>query len=195
MSVALTAAALGASVLIKRSEAFCLSQRWSDSVFGFPSDVFSVFKIAQVQYWTESPHSLYDVDPLVLISNLLAAPRRLTPGRVCKFPPAFLPGEECQRKSGAILNQFRNAWNVCSWTLTVVGIVAPGEVLFIYLFHLNHTCMREEAGVGCRSEEEGGGSVLLLVELPGKECAPMLIPYPNIASLTSLTSEILTWSC
>lgn len=47
--------------------------------------------------------------PPVLISNLLAAPRRLTPGRVCIFPPAFLPGEECQRKSGAILNQFRNA--------------------------------------------------------------------------------------
>lgn len=47
--------------------------------------------------------------PPVLISNLLTAPRRLTPGRVCIFPPAFLPGEECQRKSGAILNQFRNA--------------------------------------------------------------------------------------
>lgn len=152
MSVALTAAALRASLLIKRSEAFCQRcQRWSDSVFGFPSDVFSVFKIAQVQYWIESPHSLYNVDPLMLISNLLAAPRRLTPGRVCKFPPAFLPGEECQRKSGAILNQFRNAWNVCSWTLTVVGIVAPGGVLFIYLFYLTHTCIWEEAGVVCRS--------------------------------------------
>lgn len=133
--------------------------------------------------------------PLALISNLLASPRRFTPGRVCKFPPAFLPGEECQRKSGAILNQFRNAWNVCSWTLTVVGIVAPGGVLFIYLFYLTHTCILEEAGVGCWSEEEEGGWGLVVVELPGKECAPMLIPYPNIASLTSLTSETLTWSC
>lgn len=119
----------------------------------------------------------------MLISNLLAAPRRFTPGRVCKFPPAFLPGEECQRKSGAILNQFRNAWNVCSWTLTVVGIVAPGGVLFIYLFYLTHTCIREEAGVGCRSEEEDGkrvgGAGVVVVELPGKECAPMLISLPK----------------
>jgi len=42
-------------------------------------------------------------------SSLLSAPRGLTSGRVSKFPAAFLPGEECQRKSGAVLNQFKNA--------------------------------------------------------------------------------------
>ncbi len=70
----------------------------------------------------------------MLNSNLLPAPCRLTSGKVCKFPSAFLPGEECQRKSGAILNQFKNAWNVCSWTLTVQEIVATGMILFYFFF-------------------------------------------------------------
>lgn len=79
-----------------------------------------------------------------------------------------------------------------------MGIVAPGGVLFIYLFYLTHTCIREEAGVGCRSVGWGSGGGLgiggRVVELPVKECVPLLIPDPNVASLTSvsLASETLT---
>lgn len=55
----------------------------------------------------------------------------------------------------------------------MVGIVAPGGVLFIYLFYLTNTCIREEAegggGVG------GGGRL----ELPVEECEPLLIPFPK----------------
>lgn len=77
---------------------------------------------------------------MLIPPTLISAPCRLTSGKVFKFPSVFLPGEECQRKSGAILNQFENAWNVFSWTLTVEDIVATGMILFTFSFH---TCVQK----------------------------------------------------
>lgn len=84
----------------------------------------------------------------MFISKFLSVPRRLTPGKVCKFPAAFLPGEECQRKSGAILNQFKNAWNVCSWTFNCWRDCCYWHA-FIYFFPL-HTWVQEKK-ISCKS--------------------------------------------
>lgn len=115
--------------------------KWAERQCMWYSFLYSLsLKTWPEQFWIGKLHIHSETLTSLLISNLLPAARGLTSGKVCKFPSAFLPGEECQRKYGAILNHFKNAWNVCSWTLTVEEIVATGMSLF-YLFH---TCVQEE---------------------------------------------------
>lgn len=141
----LYAVLLPAPSLIRPSEnvrlcSLQLSQRQSDSVCDFLFLYIFTLKSGQEQCWIENLHIHTQTLTSMLISNLLPAACRLTSGKVCKFPSAFLPGEECQRKYGAILNHFKNAWNVCSWTLTVEEIVATGMILFFLLY----TCVQEK---------------------------------------------------
>lgn len=69
MPAALTPAALPTSVVIKWSEALRLSQRRSDGVFGFPSDVFSVRKLLRYNIERKVHVHFTMLTPLVLISK------------------------------------------------------------------------------------------------------------------------------